>query len=81
MPLGLESETPANSSSYFFGGLPPYEEDGYGFSDVWILSIPSFTWVKVGLIGRRRQNGCVDHQQYYADNTGQHHSLSADVVR
>ncbi|KAK5122577.1 hypothetical protein LTR85_003840 [Meristemomyces frigidus] len=33
-------------SSYFYGGLPPYGEQGLGFGDVWILSIPSFTWTQ-----------------------------------
>ncbi|KAK5131537.1 hypothetical protein LTR08_000864 [Meristemomyces frigidus] len=31
---------------YFFGGLPPYDEQGLGYGDVWILSIPSFTWTQ-----------------------------------
>lgn len=33
--------------SYYYGGLPPYDEQGYGYGDVWILSLPSFTWTQV----------------------------------
>lgn len=33
--------------SHFFGGLPPYDQEGYGYADAWILSIPSFTWTIV----------------------------------
>ncbi|KAK4504563.1 hypothetical protein PRZ48_005479 [Zasmidium cellare] len=29
---------------YLFGGLAPYGEDGFGYADAWILSLPSFTW-------------------------------------
>ncbi|USW58049.1 Putative galactose oxidase/kelch, beta-propeller, kelch-type beta propeller [Septoria linicola] len=29
---------------YLYGGPPPYDVDGYGFNDVWTLSLPSFTW-------------------------------------
>ncbi|KAK3671861.1 hypothetical protein LTR78_008227 [Recurvomyces mirabilis] len=40
---------PTDQSSYniyFYGGLPPYDEQGLGYGDVWILSIPSFTWIQ-----------------------------------
>lgn len=33
--------------SYFFGGLAPYGEEGYGYADAWVLSLPSFTWTIV----------------------------------
>lgn len=36
--------TALTSPSYIYGGLPPYDTEGFGFNDVWILSIPSFTW-------------------------------------
>ncbi|SMQ44860.1 unnamed protein product [Zymoseptoria tritici ST99CH_3D7] len=29
---------------YLYGGLPPQEDGGLGYNDVWTLSIPSFTW-------------------------------------
>jgi hypothetical protein len=33
--------------SYFYGGLQPPNEKGLGYGDVWILSLPSFTWTNV----------------------------------
>lgn len=39
-------------NKYFFGGLQPPDEEGYGYGDVWILSIPSFTWTNVRCILR-----------------------------
>ena len=50
---------------YLYGGLPAVDQ-GYGFDDVYILSIPSFTWIK----------------WYPDDNsTGYpHHSLSCNVL-
>lgn len=34
--------------SYLFGGASVGEGVGYG--DVYVLSLPSFTWIKVGLV-------------------------------
>lgn len=38
-------EDQSSYNIYLYGGLPPYEQAGYGFNDVWTLSLPSFTWV------------------------------------
>ncbi|KAK5728185.1 hypothetical protein LTR17_012090 [Elasticomyces elasticus] len=59
-------------SSYLFGGLQPYGEQGVGFGDVWILSIPSFTWTQwyPGLNGSAR----------FPTAPNEHHSSSCNVV-
>ncbi|KAK5746447.1 hypothetical protein LTR17_000827 [Elasticomyces elasticus] len=57
---------------YLFGGLQPYGEQGVGFGDVWILSIPSFTWTQwyPGLNGSAR----------FPTAPNEHHSSSCNVI-
>ncbi|KAK5697180.1 hypothetical protein LTR97_007315 [Elasticomyces elasticus] len=57
---------------YFFGGLQPNDKQGVGFGDVWILSIPSFTWTQwyPGLNGSAR----------FSASPGEHHSSSCNIV-
>jgi hypothetical protein len=60
--------------------------DGAGFGDVWILSIPSFRWIKVSHNTAAHNNNFKDadnSKQYYADGPDDprpHHSLTCDVV-
>ncbi|KAK4626972.1 Kelch repeat-containing protein [Fulvia fulva] len=49
---------------YFFGGALPYDETGTGYGDVWILSLPSFTWTLY----------------WPDAPENRHHSLSCDVI-
>lgn len=38
---------------YVYGGLPAARQaQGIGFTDVWILSLPSFTWTQYADVGR-----------------------------
>ncbi|KAK1816181.1 hypothetical protein LTR12_009430 [Friedmanniomyces endolithicus] len=61
-----------NIASYFYGGLPPYDQQGVGYGDVWILSIPSFTWTQwyPTLNGSSR----------LPTTPNEHHSLSCNVI-
>lgn len=43
--LSCSGEVSLTSLSYLFGGASV--GDGVGYGDVWILSLPSFTWIKV----------------------------------
>ncbi|TKA83459.1 hypothetical protein B0A55_00572 [Friedmanniomyces simplex] len=63
---------PKDQSSYFYGGLPPYDQQGVGYGDVWILSIPSFTWTQwyPSLNGSTRE----------PTSPSEHHSLSCNVI-
>jgi hypothetical protein len=67
--------------SYFYGGIVPPDQQGLGFNDVWILSIPSFTWVNVC---HRRSSGLpgpyADYVQYYNGSQYEHHSSSCSVI-
>ncbi|KAK3071107.1 hypothetical protein LTR53_009241 [Teratosphaeriaceae sp. CCFEE 6253] len=57
---------------YFYGGLPPYDEDGVGYGDVWILSIPSFTWIQWYPLVINGTRG--------STSPSEHHSLSCNVL-
>ncbi|EUC31638.1 hypothetical protein COCCADRAFT_6516 [Bipolaris zeicola 26-R-13] len=52
---------------YLFGGASV--GDGVGYGDVWILSLPSFTWIK---FWPRKEDG--------GGQTYPHHSLTCDVI-
>ena len=36
---------------YLYGGNVPPDQQGMGYNDVWVLSIPSFTWTNVSTKG------------------------------
>ncbi|KAK5143547.1 hypothetical protein LTR32_004350 [Rachicladosporium monterosium] len=66
---------PKDQSSYniyVYGGLPPYDQQGVGYGDVWILSMPSFTWTQ----WYPTLNGSVR----LPTSPSEHHSLSCNVI-
>jgi hypothetical protein len=61
--------------------MVPPDQQGLGFNDVWILSIPSFTWVNVGCsVWPNPLSSYVDQLQYYNGTQYEHHSSSCSVV-
>ncbi|KAM0286226.1 hypothetical protein ACHAQH_000953 [Verticillium albo-atrum] len=52
---------------YLYGGAPPPEEVGAGFDDLYILSMPSFTWIKM-------------YPNTSATGDFPHHSLSCNMA-
>lgn len=61
--------------------MVPYDEEGYGYNDVWILSIPSFTWTMVlnahVTVSAKAANTT---EQAFNSTENIHHSFSCDVV-